>query len=94
MATARTALELRRWNNLVAIRRILAVRMPGICNQHVGLGDIAELCRRQVLARPGRDWAVVRDQILRIGCDWELDQDRLDQKSDACLDHLALFLKG
>jgi len=68
--------------------------MPGMCDQHVGLADIAEICRRQVLARPGRDWALVRDQILTIGCDWNLDQDRLDQQSDACLDHLALFLRG
>jgi hypothetical protein len=92
MATARTALELRRWNDLLVIRRILALRMPGICEQQVGLTEIAELCRRQVLARPGRDWAVVRNEILRIGCDWDLDNDRLDRQSDACLDHLASFL--
>ena len=93
MATARTVLELRRWNNLVAIRRVLAVRMPGICDQQVGLGEIAELCRRHVLTHPGRDWALVRNQILRIGCDWDLDRDRLDQQSHACLDYLASFLK-
>ena len=94
MATARTALELRRWNNLVAITGVLAVRMPSVCDLQVGLVEIAELCRRQVLAHPGRDWALVRNQILRIGCDWNLDRDRLDQQSHACLDHLASFLKG
>lgn len=93
MAATRTALELRRWNNLVAIKRVLAVRMPGICDQQVGLSEIAELCRRHVLAHPGRDWALVRNQILRIGCGWDLDRDRLDQQSHARLDHLAFFLK-
>jgi hypothetical protein len=94
MATARTAFELQRWNNLVAIRGILAVRMPGACEQAVGLAQVAALCRRQVLARPGRDWALVRNQVLRIGCDWDLDNDRLDQQSDACLDFLATFLSA
>jgi hypothetical protein len=92
MATARTALELQRWNNLVAIRGVLAARMPESCDQAVGLAQVAELCRRQVLARPGRDWALLRNQILRIGCDWDLDNDRLEQQSDACLDYLASFL--
>lgn len=92
MAIARTALELQRWNNLVAIRGMLAVRMRDFCDQNIGLSQIAELCRRQVLARPGRDWVLVRNQILRIGCDWDLDNDRLDKQSDDCLDHIASFL--
>lgn len=68
--------------------------MPGFDDRQIGLSDIAELCRRQALARPGRDWAVVRSQILTIGCEWDLDRDRLEDQPDDCLHHLIVFLEG
>jgi hypothetical protein len=92
MAIARSGSELRRWSNLSAIRRVLTARMPEICEQPVGLMNIAELCRRHALARPGRDWATRRDQILTIGCEWDLLNDSLEAQSDSCLDYLAEYL--
>ena len=91
MAIARTATELQRWSDLAIIRRAIATRMP-VLHDSVGLKDIAELCRRHTLAHPGRDWNDVRGDILMIGCEWDLANDRLDAQSDACLDCLARFL--
>ena len=92
MAIARTATELRRWNDLATIRRALAVAMPELADRPVGLKDIARLCKRRVAARPGRDWHEMRDVILTIGCEWDLARDRLDEQSNACLNCLAQFL--
>ena len=92
MAIARSVLELRRWDDLSAIRRILSARMPEHGDQPVGLSEIAELCRRQALARPGRDWWETRDQILTIGCEWDLQNDRLEAQTDSCLHYLAAYL--
>jgi hypothetical protein len=92
MAIARTATELRRWNDLAAIRRALAVAMPELADNSVGLKDIARLCKRRVAARPGRDWHEMRDVLLTIGCEWDLANDRLDEQSNACLHYLARFL--
>ena len=66
--------------------------MPELRNASIGLMEIAEVCRRQVTARPGRDWNETRDQILAIGCEWDLANDRLEEQSDACLRSLATFL--
>jgi hypothetical protein len=93
MAIARTGTELRRWRDLAVIRRAIAEQMPEL-NGRAGLGDVAELCRRHALARPGRDWNDVRDDVLTIACEWDLANDRLDTQSDRCLDCLARFLKG
>jgi hypothetical protein len=54
---------------------------------------VAELCKRDCSARPGRDWSLVRDQLLTIAADWDLLRDRLDQQSDECLHGLAEFLR-
>ena len=58
-----------------------------------GLKDVAELCKRDFAARPARDWNDVRDQLLLIGIEWNLDCDRLDQQSDACLRTVAALLR-
>jgi hypothetical protein len=92
MAIARSGSELRRWSNLSAIRRVLSTRMPEFADRPVGLMQIAELCRRHALARPGRDWAARRDQILTIGCEWNLLNDSLDEQTDSCLDCLVEYL--
>jgi hypothetical protein len=92
MAIARSGSELRRWSNLSAIRRVLSARMPEFADRPVGLTQIAELCRRHALARPGRDWATRRDQILTIGCEWDLLNDSLEAQADSCLDFLAEYL--
>jgi hypothetical protein len=91
MAIARTGTELRRWSDLSIIRRAIAARMPEL-HDCASLKDVAELCRRHALARPGRDWNDVRDELLMICCEWDLARDSLDAQSDACLDCLARFL--
>jgi hypothetical protein len=91
MAIARTASELRRWHDLATIRRAIRATAPEF-DARAGLKDVAELCRRRALARPGTDWHAVRDHILTIGCEWNLADDDLDQQSDVCLDWLARFL--
>ena len=58
-----------------------------------GLKDVAELCKRDFAARPARDWNEVRDQLLLIGIEWNLDCDRLNRQSDACLRTVAAFLR-
>jgi hypothetical protein len=35
----------------------------------------------------------VRDQLLLIAVEWDLDRDRLDQQSEACLRYVADFLR-
>jgi hypothetical protein len=93
MARIRTSKELSRWSDLAVIRRAIAARMPALTDR-AGLDDVAELCRRHALAHPGRDWNDVRDDILVIGCEWDLATDRLDAQSDLCLEHLARFLSS
>ena len=59
----------------------------------MGLRDVAELCRRDYAARPGRDCNAVRDQLLLIAIEWDLTRDRLDQQSHTCLRAIAEFLR-
>jgi len=94
MATARTVVELRRWANLALIHRALEARTPDLTNgAAIGLTQVALLCRRDYAARPGRDYNQVRDQLLMISIEWDLDRDRLEQQSDACLSCVADFLR-
>ena len=67
--------------------------MPDTLPGGSGLKDVAELCRRDYAARPGRDWNDVRDQLLLIGIEWDLTRDRLDQQSRTCLHAIAQFLR-
>jgi hypothetical protein len=92
MATARSVTELRRWGDLAVVRRALKARMPELANATVGLKQVAELCRRDALVRP-RDCNRMRDQMLTIGCEWDLTRDRLEDQSDRCLEHVADFLR-
>jgi len=92
MATARTVTELRRWADLTVIFGACEARMPGLEHASIGLKDVAEVCRLDFAARPARDWNRVRDQLLMIGIEWNLDRDRLDQQSEACLRCVADFL--
>jgi hypothetical protein len=59
----------------------------------MGLKEVAELCRRDYVARPARECNEVRDQLLLIGIEWNLLCDRLDQQSDDCLRAIANFLR-
>ena len=93
MATARQATELRRWADLTVIYGAFEGRMPEVLPADSGLRDVAELCKRDYAARPGRDWNEVRDQLLLIGIEWDLARDRLDQQSQACLRAIAQFLR-
>ena len=55
MATARTVIELRRWADLTVIYGAFEARMPDVTCQKAGLRDVAELCKRDFAARPGRN---------------------------------------
>jgi hypothetical protein len=92
MATAKSVTELRRWGDLAVVRRALKVRMPEFGDCDVGLRQVAELCRRDSRARP-RDCINMRDEMLMIGCDWDLARDRLEDQSDGCLQRVADFLR-
>jgi hypothetical protein len=93
MATARTVAELRRWADLTVIFGACEARMPGLAHETIGLREVAELCKRDYAARPARDTNHVRDQLLLIGVGCDLDRDRLDQQSEACLRCVADFLR-
>ena len=93
MATAKRATELRRWADLTVILGACQARMPGVAPADTGLKEVAEVCKRDFAARPARDWNLVRDQLLLIGTEWNLDRDRLDQQSEACLRCVADFLR-
>jgi hypothetical protein len=93
MATARHLHELCCWADLTVIHGAFQARMPDAEPAKSGLKDVAEVCRRDYAARPARDWNDVRDQLLLIGIEWNLDRDRLDQQSEACLRCVADFLR-
>jgi hypothetical protein len=54
---------------------------------------VAELCKRAFVAHPAHNSNDVRDQLLVIAIEWNLDRDRLDQQSDTCLSAIATFLQ-
>jgi hypothetical protein len=89
MSTTRTAPELRRSADLALIYRAFKARMPDLCNGRIGLGQVAELCKRDCAARPGRDWHWVRDQVFTLAAEWDLARDRLEEQSDQCLRTMA-----
>jgi hypothetical protein len=93
MATGRQITELRRWADLTVIHGAFQGQMPDVLPGSSGLAEVAELCRRDYAARPGRDWNDVRAQLLLIGIEWDLGQDRLDRQSEACLQAIATFLR-
>lgn len=93
MATARIGNELRRWADLTVVQRAQEARLPEVTFWAMGLKDVAKLCRRDYVARPGRDCNDVRDQLLLIGTEWDLARDRIDQQSDTCLRVIAGFLR-
>lgn len=68
-------------------------QLPEKSAANVSLADIAELCKRDLKARPARDYHEVRDQILQIAIEWDLDRDALDQQSNVCLRAVVTFLR-
>jgi len=92
VSSIRTITELRRWQDLAVIRAAAKARLPDRSAATIGLADIAELCKRDIKARPTRDCHDVRDQILEIAIEWDLDRDALDQQSNACLRAVVIFL--
>jgi hypothetical protein len=93
MTIVKRSSELRRMADLTVIHGAFHARMAGVLPEDCGLKEVAELCKRDYAARPARDWYFVRVQMLTIGADWDLLQDRLDQQSDECLQGLAEFLR-
>jgi hypothetical protein len=93
MATTKHLTDLRRWADLTVIHGTFEARMPGLEPAKSGLKDVAELCRRDLAARPARDWNDVRDQLLLIAIEWDLRHDTLDRQSDTCLRTVANFLR-
>ena len=93
MSSIPTMIELQRWEGLAAIRAAVKARLPDKSAATIGLADIAELCKRDLKARPTRDCHDVRDQILQIATEWNLDRDALDQQSDVCLRAVMSFLR-
>ena len=93
--TTREAIELpiglRRWAELTVIYRAFRARLPGVPPAGSGLEDVAALCKRELAAHPRRG-RNVREQLLRIAVEWNLDCDRLEQQSDECLRAIAEFL--
>jgi hypothetical protein len=92
-ADARQATELRSWADPTVINGAFQARLPELLPADSSLKDVAELCKRDFAARPARDLNDVRDQLLLIGIEWNLDCDRLDQQSDACLRTVAALLR-
>ena len=93
MSSIPTITELQRWEDLAAIRAALKARLPEKSAATIGLADIAEFCKRDLKARPARDCHDVRDQILQIVIEWDLDRDALDQQSIPCLRAVVSFLR-
>jgi hypothetical protein len=93
MSSIRTLIELQRWTDLAAINAAVKARLPEKSASTIGLADIAELCKRDIKARPARDCHDVRDQILQIAIEWDLTRDPLDQQSNVCLRAVMTFLR-
>jgi hypothetical protein len=93
MSSIPTITELQRWEDLAAIRAAIEARLPDKSAAAIGLADIAELCKRDLKARPARDYHDVRDQILQIAIEWDLDRDALDQQSNICLGAIRRFVR-
>ena len=93
VSTTPTNTELQRGVDLAVIRAAVEARLPDKSSAKIGLADIAELCRRDLKARPTRDCHNVRDQILQIAIEWDLDRDALDQQSNVCLRAIVSFLR-
>jgi hypothetical protein len=93
MSSILSIFELHRWADLAAIRAAVKARLPDKSAATICLVDIAELCKRDLKARPARDRHDVRDQILQIAIEWDLDCDTLGQQSNACLGAVMSFLR-
>jgi len=93
MSSIGSITELQRCADLAVISATIKARLPDKSAATIGLADIAELCKRDLRARPTRDCHDVRDQILQIAIEWDLDRDALDQQSSVCLRAIVSFLR-
>ena len=93
MSSIDSITELQRCANLAVISAAIKARLPDRSAATIGLADIAELCKRDLRARPTRDCHDVRDQILQIAIEWNLDRDALDRQSSVCLRAIVSFLR-
>jgi len=93
MSSIDSITELQRCANLAVISAAIKARLPDKSAATIGLADIAELCKRDLRARPTRDCHDVRDQILQIAIEWNLDRDALDRQSSVCLRAIVSFLR-
>jgi hypothetical protein len=87
-------MQLRRWSDLAVVQHAIEAKLPECCAGPIGLMEIAELCRRQAVSNPGRDWNETRDLILKIGIEWNLSNDSLEAQSDACLRSIVRLLNS
>jgi len=93
MSSIDSITELQRCADLAVISAAIKARLPDKSAATIGLADIAELCKRDLRARPTRDCHDVRDQILQIAIEWNLDRDALDRQSSVCLRAIVSFLR-
>jgi hypothetical protein len=88
-----TPAQLRRLSDLSTIRRAIA-RLRATNSARIGLMDIADASRMLLGSGEVRDCHAVRDALLTIACEWDLQHDRLDEQSDACLAVIAALLRA
>lgn len=88
-----TSAQLRRLSDLSTIRRTIARLRPTnfAC---IGLMDIADTLRMLWGSAAVRDCHAVRDALLTIACEWDLQRDRVDEQSDVCLAVIAGLLRA
>jgi hypothetical protein len=68
-------------------------RLPDAGDSALGLGQIAELCRRRMAGRAFLDPQAIRSELLTIAADWDLTRDNLDAQSDDCVRRLAELVR-
>jgi hypothetical protein len=87
-----TLAQLRRLGDLSTIHRAI-VRLGPATTANIGLMEIASACRQRARISLERDYHAARDELLTIACEWDLQRDRIDKQSDACLAAIADFLR-
>jgi len=92
MTSSRSHAELHRWNVIAVIRLAIKAALPEHGEDRIGLLEIAELCRRHIACHQGGDRNAIRDLIMMIAVEWDLNNDSLDAQSDACLRCVANLL--
>lgn len=93
MTRIQTPAQLRRLSDLSTIRRAIA-QLRATNSARIGLMDIADASRMLLGSAAVRDCHAVRDALLTVACEWDLQHDRLAEQSDACLAVIAALLRA